>query len=433
MLQKNDIITGEVSGLAFGGQGILRHEGFVIFVPFTAPGDVISCRIIEKKKSFATGEVVDILTPSPKRTKPACLYYGRCGGCQLQHLDYDTQLRCKKSWVEDSIQRIGRMPIDCIAETVPAKLQWCYRRHITLTLVPRNGTYSAGYIEMDNHSLIEVQHCPIFNIQSDPIIQHTAALVGNLKHASQETAKATILKQGNGSYIVQLKFTAIPENCPEICVKALKEVPVLSGIMVSSPAKTVSYGNPLAHCAVDGIEFEFPPDVFIQNHSEQSEKIYKVVCSIAAQEEATRILDLYCGIGITSVLLARQGMEIIGVEYSGEAIRWANKNAVKHNCKNIQFVQADVQKVLSNILKKHKPDFVLVNPPRIGMEPRVTQEILKFAPKNIAYISCMPSTLARDLQSFSNAGYSIVECRPFDMFPQTAHVETVVHLRLKSV
>lgn len=426
MISEGEEVSGVITGLAFGGQGILRHHGFVIFVPFTAIGDHISCRIVTKKKSFATAEVVNLKIPSAERVKPLCPYFGVCGGCQLQHIEYSAQLKYKQSAVFDALKRIGHIATE-VPPVVPAELQWAYRRHITLTLNPSNGAFAIGYIAVDNTSLVEVNCCPIFINDPDPIIKQVRSFISRLKNPSEASGKATLLKVEE-KYIVSISFDNIPENCSEICEETLSKYENWDGIAVVAPDCAMSFGTTTAFCQVDGLLFEYSPHVFMQNHPEQSKKIYHHVCEIAAQVNASCIIDLYCGIGITTVLFARQGADVIGVEYNPQSIQLAKKNALKNKIEQIHFVQGDVKKVLKSILKEKKPDLILVNPPRMGMEPHVIKMLLESSPKDIIYISCMPSTLARDIQ-FYGEKYAIRSCKVFDMFPQTAHVETVVHLQ----
>src|SRR5262245_35669674 len=166
MLQ--DYVVGDVQSLAFGGQGILKHEGFVIFVPFTASGERVSCQITQRKKNFAHAELLAIERPSPNRITPACPSFGTCGGCQLQHLDYQTQLEHKRQWVENSLKRIGQLELS-IPPVVPAQLQWAYRRHISLNLRPMQKGFAAGYIAVDQKSLLPVHQCPIFIPSEDQV------------------------------------------------------------------------------------------------------------------------------------------------------------------------------------------------------------------------------------------------------------------------
>lgn len=418
-----NLITGEIETLAFGGEGILRHNGLVIFVPFTAPGDRITCRLLSQKKNFARGELVEIHKKGLARINPRCPYYGKCGGCQLQHLSYEAQLQHKTECVTDTLKRIGNIPLTEVS-IQSTELQWAYRRRVTLTLKPHGQHYIAGYTGCDNRSLIPVDCCPIFAPESDPVLANVQALASQLKSHPKNEGKASIIKKDAGGYLLQLHFKQMPENTTEVCQKEL-DAGHWKGIVVSSMAKTLSFGDTETFLQIDQIRFQFSPKAFIQSHPDQSLQIYRRICFIASQAEATRILDLYCGVGISSILLAKQA-SVIGVEGNAEAVKLANKNAIYNKAKAV-FIHGDVEAVLSDLLHKHKPDLAIVNPPRVGLAHSVVQQLLAEGAKHLIYVSCNPATLARDLRDLSTL-YHLNSCEAFDMFPQTAHVETLVHL-----
>lgn len=426
-ISSGDKIQGKVTGLAFGGQGILRHQGLVIFIPFTAVGDLITCQIIKKKKNYAYAQLVEVHELSPMRITPHCPYYERCGGCQLQHLNYQTQLESKRLWVEESLKRIGRLPIGIVPPVVPA-IQWKYRRHITLQLKPNDGFFVAGYISNDNQSLIEISSCSIFAGKEDKIINDLQEFVRNLQSTPSSAGRVTIIKNGNeGRYLLSLHFNKIPSNCIESCKNALKKYPQWNGIVVNTPGKQHAFGNTQLTLSIDNLQFSFSAQSFVQNHPEQSINIYRAICNAA--KHAHSILDLYCGIGISSILLAKQGARVLGVENNAEAVQLARSNAKSNGATDIEFLQADVEQVILKNLKERMPEIAIINPPRIGLSSVVSNALMEKGPAEIIYISCMPSTLARDLQILCHQHYHFSSCQAFDMFPQTSHVETVVHLK----
>lgn len=423
-----DNFTGEVTGLAFGGEGIIRQDRLVVFVPFTAPGDVVSYRITKKKKNFASGALLNIATPSPLRIAPRCPYFGTCGGCQLQHLDYKAQLDYKQQCVADSVQRIGHLSPETVAPAVAAKQQWAYRRHVTFQLIASVDSFKMGYIAADNTSLLEVSSCPIFVEPGNPIVEDMRSLISQLKGTDGNNGRVTVLKLDNEGYAFHFQFERLPEGCEPLFEQALKRYPTWQGIVVTTPKKTLVFGTVAPTLAIDNLIFTFSPRAFIQNHPEQSLNIYRSIRDIAMAAGARKVVDLYCGIGISSLLLAKQGMEVVGVEYNKEAIALANGNAIKNGIGTATFVQADVKRVIRDLLKKNRPDLIVVNPPRTGMDPAVVQALADSGAREIIYISCMPSTLARDLAVLCKEKYRLASCQPYDMFPQTAHVETVVRL-----
>ena len=204
-LQSGDLIEGQIEKIAFGGEGILRHRGFVVFIPFTAPGDHLICRLTEVKKSFARGELIELKKPSPDRIKPLCPYFGVCGGCQLQHINYKEQSKYKLEAVKEALSRIGHLAPDKVS-FVPANLRWAYRRHITLHLRPVKKTFEAGYIAIDNHSLVVVRTCPIFNRFKDPVLRQLQDFIQTIPNPEELEGRLTVLKNHRNQYILHFQF-----------------------------------------------------------------------------------------------------------------------------------------------------------------------------------------------------------------------------------
>lgn len=432
-LSVNSIITGDIQSIAFGGEGILRYQGFVVFVPFTAPGDKIVCRITEVKKSFAKGEVVRLEQASPQRVKAPCPYFGSCGGCQIQHLNDDAQAKYKLSAVTDALKRIGHLKTPP-AQIIPAHQKWAYRRHITLHLKPVGQGFEAGYIGVDHHSLVVIQSCPIFNTPQDPIIEQLQELVGSLSNSTQQEGRVMILKNHRDQYVLSFQFASLKGLDLHSFQTSLQHYPIFTGIIVQSPQEQRIYGDPYCEQKLEGLLFRFTPQAFVQNNPEQSTNIYKHICTLTGERSHKKILDLYCGFGITSLLLSRQGHAVTGIEYNPDAIRFAQDNGQLNHLKQAHFIQGDVEKVLPRWLKTEgHADLILMNPPRTGLSKGVIQTVLKAEPNELIYVSCMPTTLARDLALFCQQQYDIQQCIVYDMFPQTAHVETLIHLKKKRV
>lgn len=420
--------TGEVLRLAFGGQGIVHHDSLVIFVPFTAPGDLIRYRITQRKKNFAFGELLEVIKSSPQRTSPPCPYFGTCGGCQLQHLKYEYQLEHKRQCLEDALLRQAQIKNVVVPPVTPATHQWAYRRRISLTLKPHEGHYIAGYTGVDNTSLISVLQCPIFASPSDPIIKNLQQIAGSLANKDRTPGKVTVLKKDEANYLIHFHFKSMPKNATDVLKTASERFPAWQGILATSPHETIQFGSPEAHFDIEGLSLTFSPKAFIQNHPEQSVNIYKALCQQAKKYCHHHLLDLYCGIGISSILLAREGLNVTGVENNEEAIRLANMNAKKNHISHANFIKAEVENVLPSLLKKTSSDVVIVNPPREGLHTKVIEALIETAPQSIFYISCMPPTLARDLKILTATTFKLTEVHAYDMFPQTSHLETLAIL-----
>jgi len=292
-----ELVTGQIDTLAFGGYGVLRHNNFVIFVPFTAPGDRITCRIVDKKKRYAFGVVEEYLQKGPSHTTPGCPYYGECGGCQLQHLTYEAQLDYKQTSVKDAFSRIGSLG-DVPLEILPAEMQWQYRRHVTLHFKQVDKICKLGYIAIDHKSLLSITHCPIFNNADDPVISEARELANFL-----DEGDVSIYKQDD-KYVLHYQLDKMPSE--SYFQKALARNSSWLGIVVSNGRKVKSFGQTTLHIVVEGLNISFTPHTFIQNHPEQSLNIYKKVMEIAEATKASHVLDFYCGIGISSLLLAQK-------------------------------------------------------------------------------------------------------------------------------
>ncbi len=422
-------IQGTITDIAFGGSGVLRDEGLVIFVPFTAVGDVVSVKITKQKSSFAEGVVDRILVPSPDRGTPRCPYFGICGGCQLQHLNDEAQLSYKLRCVEDALKRIGKLNLDFPLTIAAAPTKWNYRRHIQLNLRPSDQGYRVGYVATDNETLLAIQECQIFTAETDPLFTQLQEAAASLTCVDDQVARVTILKVEQDGYLLDFQFPGkLPDNGKKILKEAQLKYEKWKGILASAKGTTFSFGQTQAELSLDSLQFQFSPRAFIQNHPEQSVALYRQMVQVVQEYQVNKLLDLYCGIGISSLLFSQQGIEVIGVENNGEAIACAQQNALINRQTNATFIQANVEKVLKDLLRQYRPDGVLVNPPRQGLHGQVIQDLLQHPPRELMYVSCMPATLARDLQQLCQK-YHIQKCMVFDMFPQTAHVETLAILK----
>jgi 23S rRNA (uracil1939-C5)-methyltransferase len=418
------MIQGTIDTIAFGGQGILRHEGLVIFVPFTAPGDHVDINIVRKKKQHAFAELISIRHPSSMRTPPKCPYFGTCGGCQFQHLTYAAQLEVKRRFIEDALQRIGKLNLT-VPPVVPAERTWSYRRHIRLSV--RNG--AVGYIGTDKHSCIPVEQCPIFTEQHDPILIQLAQFITTCALPNTAEISIKVLKQESNQFLPVFSFdTEIPPHVLTCAKQALNTHPNWAGVVLASPTTTHSIGATKCTASILGLSVTFSPFGFIQNHPEQSTKLYEAIMK-AIPPEAKSILDLYCGIGITSLLLAQRGIPVVGIESHPDTVDMAKENARRQGMDRVKFLCGKAETLIQEVMRTLKPEAILCNPPRTGLDPSLVQTLLQLKPRTLVYVSCMPATLARDIRPFIEAGYHVDLIQGFDMFPQTTHVETLIKLQ----
>ncbi len=409
------MIKGSIGDIAFGGNGILKDDGFVIFVPFTAPQDTVTVTLTQRKKSHGFGSLVSVDQKSPFRTEPKCAHFGTCGGCQLQHLNYAAQLDAKRNFVQDALKRIGKIDFP-VPPVVPASLQWNYRRHIRLNLRKKEKGFQAGYIGCDGQQFVPVAACPLFS-DSPWEIDLSA-----LSHHGIEQGSLRIFKTASERLILAFSFSpALPKDLEAFAQATLSDA--IQGIVFQAPRQKESFGAVHDEISIEGFRFRYSPYGFIQNHPEQSQNIYQALREMITPSHQ-KVLDLYCGIGISSLLLKR---DVIGIESHPESIQLAKDNARLNQVPSVRFVQAKVEGAK---ITQYQADTVLINPPRTGLLPSIVVDLLRLKAKELLYTSCMPATLARDLKELSSL-YEVKEVRAFDMFPQTTHVETIVRLQKK--
>lgn len=418
------IIEDKIETLAFGGDGIMRHQGQVIFTPFALPGDKSRIKITHSKKTFARAKLLHVVTPSKDRIEALCPAFSQCGGCQMQNTTYENQLIIKHQFVKDALTRIGGLKELEVKPTLGTKEQWHYRRHIRLHFLGSR----VGYFDQDN-KIIEITQCPIFSSDMQSILKEIKSLCVKIQKLNPNAAgDISLFKAADNKYV--LGFT-MPIYFFEV-VKFLKTLmdnqTYWQGVWWNINEKLTETGNCNMEFEIDGLKIGYGPTAFVQAHPQQSAKLYLDLTNDIVATKPNKVLDLYSGIGVTSVLLKNRGLDVVGVEGSLKAVELAEKNQMNNNLGDITWHVGNIDDVLPEILDSVKADVVIVNPPRTGLNPPVKEALLKHAPKNIFYISCMPATLARDLATLCAQGYHVDKCQPYDLFPQTTHVETYLKL-----
>ncbi|MEA2013122.1 MAG: class I SAM-dependent RNA methyltransferase [Verrucomicrobiota bacterium] len=401
-MNRNIIKDLKISDLAFGGNGVGRTEdGLVIFVPYTIPGEVIDVELVKKHKSYAEGRIVEIKKSSDKRIKPKCKYFGECGGCQYQHIEYIDELKYKQSQLNDVLQRIGKLPqeaLDKINAIIASENCYNYRNKLTLQpIIQTKDLTEYGFFSSDNSELIEIKECPL-------------AMEG----INKLLPKISLTKWGQDN-----SFRRIPSKC----------------IIRETYDKTVKYffGRipkkiPWLTEQLMGKEISLPPGSFFQVNPSVAEKVYKKVISWI--DESETVVDAYCGIGIYSLLLPPM-QNVFSIDNDKKAIKAAYHNSMQFGLDNRSFFVEQAEKALPEIFKENQPNSlcIILNPPREGCNHKLIFSITKALPKKVIIVSCNASTLARDLKKLlKTKKYEISEISIFDMFPRTAHFETAVVL-----
>jgi 23S rRNA (uracil1939-C5)-methyltransferase len=402
-----------IEDIAFGGEGVARQEGLAVFIPFTLPQEKVQATIIQKKSKFARASLEQILEKSPDRIEPLCPYFSRCGGCQLQHATYAKQLEIKRKFVSDSLARIGKISFP-VPPVHPSCKPFSYRRHISLNLKPVEGSWRLCFTSFDLKPLA-ISQCVLFHKPLDSLLSQMQTIASGIPFASRVK-----LFKAQEKYICAF---FCEEPIPQELLSPLLSIDSIQGLIVQTPEKTLEWGDCHLTFSCQGLLFSYSPFSFVQNHPEQSEAIISLILELS--QESQKVLDLYCGIGVSTLALAKKGKDVIGVEVNEHAILLAKQNAEQNNLPSALFFCEPAERCQKHI-ESFQPDMVLVNPPKTGLDLKVLQELSSKHIEKIIYVSCHPATLARDAALLLKMHYDLVLVQSFDMFPQTTHVETVI-------
>ncbi len=410
-----------IDAMAHGGEGIGRHQGKAVFVPYTIPGERVRVEVVEEKERWARGRLVEVLAASPDRIEPPCPYFGpgQCGGCQWQHIRYERQAELKQAIVTDQLRRLGRLADPPVADIVvmadPADesrfLDYGYRNHAQFAL---DAEGRLSFRRTASHDLIAVDRCLLLADRLDEL--HAAldlaepALTGVSLRAGLNTGDALILFETAGDEALELEL-----DLPAAC--ALKTPAGLRPLI----------GEPFITEEVHGRHYRISAESFFQVNTAAAAALVDIVTAYADPQPGDILLDAYCGAGLFALALAGQVAEVIGIEGSPSACEDFAFNAGK--LLNASLHEGAIEEVLPALLAGgQRADLVILDPPRAGAGPAVLRDLAALGPRRMVYISCDPASLARDVEHLHAAGYRIVEVQPVDLFPQTFHVECVVKI-----
>lgn len=416
--------TGEIETIAFGGEAVLRSENGVVFIRDALPAETITYKIEQQKKRYARGSLVSIETPHPLRVVPPCEHFSVCGGCDLQHAPYSMQLSFKKQWLKESLERIGGISEIEVPSLIPAESIWGYRRHITFHLAVENGRYRAIFHGREGKSSISPAVCPLYSERSLQILH---AAVAKLPVCGE--GRVQLMKVEEDQWIYTFHFKKMDPNGWGVIRSLLRDDPCCQGVKLKTLKGSFSEGNTVGTLNLEGIHFNYSPEAFVQTHPDQSRAIYeKIVETVKSLPGTKRVLDLYGGIGITAGLIANRGLSVTSVELNRTASALAKQNFKNNGLAGGTFVCGDVVQFLQkNPLSPF--DLIIANPPREGISPEALKELSR-SKKALLLISCMPSTLARDVKFLRDeGGYKLEWVQGYDMFPQTTHFETIAFMR----
>lgn len=463
-IKKNFVLSNlEVVDISTEGKAIAKHEGLVVFIDNAVPGDIVDVMVHRKKNSFAEGKVHQLIIPSPFRTSPKCEYFGTCGGCKWQNFNYQKQLEFKQKYVFDAFMRIGKLNFPEIKPIIGNEKEYFYRnklefsfsnnKWLTTEQIKNNATFEnrnglGFHIPGLFDKILDIENCYLQEEPSNSIRNAIKkyAFENNLTFFDIRN-KANFLRtvmirttSTNEIMVVVSVFEYLEKELfglleflkntfPQITSLQYVHNPKGNDTIQDLDVKTY-YGKDFIVEKMEDLQFKISAKSFYQTNSEQAYNLYKITRDYAGLTGNQVVYDLYTGTGTIANFVAKQAKKVVGIEYVEAAIEDANQNSLNNKITNTIFFAGDMKNVLTNefILQHGKPDVIITDPPRAGMAPEVVDVILNASPKKIVYVSCNPSTQARDLALLQHQ-YKIIKTQPVDMFPQTAHVENVVLLQ----
>ena len=470
---KNDIITVVIEDMGIDGEGIGKLDGYTFFVKDAVIGDTVEAKVMKAKNNYAYAKLINIITPSQNRTEPKCQFHKQCGGCQIQALDYKSQLLFKQNKVKNNMLRIGGFSqelLDSTMETIVGmETPYYYRNKAQFPIgKDNNDNIITGFYAGRTHSIISNTNCALGVTENKMILEIILKYMQENKiTAYDETTgkgivRHVLIRKGftSGEIMVCVIINSDKLSKSGLMVEALRTIDGMTSISINinkektnvimgSKCQTIwgkdtisdtihmrtmeqidSGKDSIDLYQADGISFNISPLSFYQVNPVQTEKLYSIALEYAGLTGTETVWDLYCGIGTISLFMAKRAKQVYGIEIIDKAIEDARLNASNNNIDNAKFYVGKAEEVLPELYEKEGiyADVICVDPPRKGCDEKCLSTILKMAPKRIVYVSCDSATLARDLKILCENDYEITKIRPVDMFPNTVHVETVVLL-----
>ncbi len=442
-MKKNDLFEIEIDDIDVNGNGVGKKDGFCFFVTGALPGEKVRAKATKINKNYGFAIVDELLSASPHRREPACRYYKKCGGCTLQHLSYAAQLEWKTNQVQNCIKRIGGLDVP-VSFALPAMSEHRYRNKAAFPL-GMDELLKIGFYSTRSHTLVDIDDCLIQNKDVALLVSQLKTWVVHNKISiyNEKTGKGLLrhavvrtVKSGDMMLTLCINGDDIPFRT-DLVSKFQYVLPRLKSIMLSINKKkdntilgdkTVPvYGRDYITETILGLDFKIGPHSFLQVNSAAAETLYFTLFELLNLTKSDTVADLYCGAGTITLPAAQRAKYVYGVEIVPQAVENARDNANMNGIDNVEFVAGDVQKELDGVIQKAGTlDAIILDPPRKGLEANVIQSCAATGAKKICYVSCNPSTLARDLAEFTKLGYAVKHVQPVDMFPQTTHVETII-------
>ncbi len=449
--KKNQELELKIDSLVYGGSGIGQIDGFKVFVEKVAPGDETQVRMTRVKGSYGEAKLLNILKPSALRIEPRCKHFDVCGGCKWQFLDYAEQCKVKEQQVKDAVQRIGGLLPDLVKPIVPNETPWFYRNKMELSFGKSPdgkamlGFYPPGY----HYEVFDLEECFLQSALLPEIVKKVRDFANEYaipvydSHTHEGLLRSLTIREGKNTGEVMIILTtstgvfdhreqfkalfAGDERITSLYWNSIYQVPgqptwieenLLAGKEALTEALILENGQRL--------EFDILPQAFFQTNTKQAEVLYSHTLLAAGLTGEEVVFDLYCGTGTIGLFCAHKAKQVVGIEINESAVESARSNALRNKITNATFFLGGVEKRLEGL--KEKPNVLIVDPPRAGLEGTVVEQCAAFRADKIVYVSCNPSTLARDLKLFAEKGYTTRMIQPVDMFPQTYHIENIALL-----
>jgi 23S rRNA (uracil1939-C5)-methyltransferase len=460
--RRGDSLELVIDDLAFGGEGVGRANGYVVFVRGAVPGDRVRAKLVDARSRFGRAVIESIETPSPDRVEPPCPYFGRCGGCRLQHVAYPAQLAFKEKQVRDCLERIGGLGAFELRPILPAPEPYGYRNKMEFTITgpsqaTRGGRGPAdpvpivvGLHQADRYDVVlDIERCLLESETLNGLLEEfrrevrARALSVYDPDAGAGLLRFVSLREGRrtGEAMVNIVATTPDvEALGPVAERLTARVPATASVVLNVNAKKASVavgteehlllGRDHIRESLGGLTFQVSANSFFQTNTLQAERLFGVVegaCGLAGDET---VMDLYSGTGAISLLLARRARWVYGIEVAAAAVTDAVRNARANGIANCTFLAGEVRHVLPALMREGvRAEVVVADPPRAGFHPKALQALATLGPDRLVYVSCNPATLARDLADLVREGYGLEWVQPVDMFPQTPHIEAVARLR----
>lgn len=430
-----------LDGLTSEAQGVGRFEGLTVFVDDALPSETVRVSSDRIKKNYAVGRLIEIVKPSPDRVEPRCPLAKKCGGCQLQHLSYEAQLRWKRQQVIDAIERIGKLRAE-VEPTLGTDEPWRYRNKMQFPVGRKKNGLTIGCYAKRTHEIVDARECLIQREANDEMLRAARSVLErfNVEPYDEDRHRGVIrhvMGRVGSSGETMLVLVTATKTLPneKAIVRALRnELPSITTIqhniqpmrnnVILGRETRILCGARTIRDRIGELQFNISARSFFQVNTSQAEKLYRTALEFARLTGKETVLDAYCGTGTITLSMARRAKRAIGIEIVSTAISDAKRNARENNIRNAEFILGDAVKVMPRLIDECV-SVIVVDPPRAGCEQKVLEAFASMQPERIVYVSCNPATLARDLAILASLGFKTKKIRPVDMFPFTSHVEAV--------